>query len=231
MTERLITGVVCLACTVFLTVAGSTQAQLINGDFETGDFTGWTYFNTVGGNTPFGIASGTTLAFQVVPFDTAGTGTPSDSAEFEVGEASGIIGGGGLGQGAGIFQDVSLGAGQLNISLAIAATSSGNNADGGTFELLLDGSLVASHAFGGIGFGQTLRSTLSYSRTIAAGTHEIAIDMRRGYGAGTGNTPYQFLDNITIGGTAVPEPTAALLTSLGLAALGVGIRRSRSSKS
>src|SRR5262249_55483635 len=82
--------------------------QLVNGGFETGDLTGWTLFNTALG--------GTALA-DVVSFDTAHTGAPSQSARFEVGETSGGIGGGGLGQGAGIFQDVSLLAGQLNIAL------------------------------------------------------------------------------------------------------------------
>lgn len=210
---------------LLLGAAGTSQAQLINGNFETGDFTGWTEFNTVGGSTPYGQEAGGTARYTVVLFDTAGTGTPSYSAEFEVGEVSGIIGGGGLGQGAGIYQYVPLDAGQLNISVDIAATSPGNNADAGTFELLLDGNLVASHAFGGISFSQTLRSTLSYSGVIATGTHQIAIDMRRGYGVGVFVTPYQHLDNIVLSGTAVPEPTATLFMSFGLAALAVGIRR------
>jgi hypothetical protein len=142
-----------------------------------------------------------------------------------VGETAGVIGGGGLGQGAGIYQYVPLAAGQLKISVDIAATSPGNNADGGTFELLLDGNLVASDAIGGISVSQIVRSALSYSGTVASGTHQIAIDMRRGYGLGYGSTPYQFLDNIVLGGTAVPEPGTTRLLSLGFAALAVGFRR------
>ncbi len=187
--------------------------QLHNGNFETGDFSGWTEFNTVGGSTPFGQEAGGTALYQVGAFDTAGTGTPSYAAEFEVGEVSGVIGGGGSGQGAGIYQNVLLRSGQLNIFLDIAATSGGNNADAGTFELLLDGNVVASDPMGGIGFNQTIRSTLDYSGNITAGTHQIAVDIRRGYG--TGSTPVEYLDNITLGGTAVPEPNAALLFTLG----------------
>jgi hypothetical protein len=198
---------------VLLLEVGTAQAQLINGNFETGDLTGWTTFNT---------SHGGTFGPQVGSFDTAGTATPSLSAEFEVGETSGGIGGGGLGQGAGILQDLILGAGQLTIFLNIAAQSPGNNADGGTFELLLDGNVVASHAFGAIGFSQIDRSTLNYSGTVTAGTHEIAIDMRRGYGTGQDNTPFQYLDNIQLGGTAVPEPSAITLLSLALATLMVG---------
>jgi hypothetical protein len=220
-----ISSLKCLLPMFLFAVAGTTQAQLVNGNFETGDLTGWTLFNTAGSNTPYGVAQGGTAVAQVVQFDTAGTGVPSYGAEFEVGETAGVVGGGGLGQGAGIYQYVPLDAGQLNISVDIAATSPGNNADAGTFELLLDGNLVASDALNGISVSQTLRSTLSYSGTVAAGTHQIAIDMRRGYGMGYGNTPYQFLDNVVLTGMAVPEPAKTLFLSLGLAAFALGIRR------
>lgn len=191
-----------LSLLLVFAIAGTARAQLINGNFETGDFTGWTEFNTPNGGT--GI-------YQVTQFDTAGTGTPSYAAEFEVGEVSGTIGGGGLGQGAGIYQYVPLGAGTLTISLDIAATSDNNNADAGTFQLLLDGNVVASDAMGPIGVNQTFHSMLDYSGSIAAGTHQIAVDIRRGYGIG--GTP-EYLDNITLGGTAVPEPNAAILFAL-----------------
>jgi len=199
----------------FFAMAGTTQAQLINGNFDTGDFTGWTEFNTIGGSTPYGQEAGGTSAYQVVLFDTAGTGTPSYSAEFEAGEVSGVVGGGGLGEGAGIYQYVPLVSGQLNIALDIAATSPGNNADAGTFELLLDGNVVASNPLGVIGYNQTIRSTLSYSGMTTAGTHQIAIDMRRGYGTEGSDTPYEYLDNIGLSVTPVPEPNAMLLFALG----------------
>jgi hypothetical protein len=218
----------CLTCwlPLFLfVVAGTTQAQLVNGNFETGDLTGWILFNTVGSNTPYGVERGGTALVQAVQFDTAGNGAPSYGAEFEVGETAGVVGGGGLGQGAGIYQYVSLDAGQLLVSVDIAATSPGDNADAGTFELLLDGNPVARAALGGISISQILRSTLSYSGTVTAGSHQIAIDMRRGYGMGYGNTPCQFLDSIVLTGTAVPEPAATFFISLGLAAFVVGIRR------
>ncbi|HLX72336.1 MAG TPA: hypothetical protein VKV04_22180 [Verrucomicrobiae bacterium] len=194
-----------LSLLLLFAMAGTARAQLYNGNFETGDFSGWTEFNTVNGGTS---------VYQVVQFDTAGTGTPSYAAEFEAGEVSGGIGGGGLGQGAGIYQNVSLGAGTLNIFLDIAALSPANQADAGTFQLLVDGNVVASDAMGAIGFNQTLRSTLSYSGNITAGTHQIAVDIRRGYGTEYPDTPYEFLDNITLTGTAVPEPNAALLFAM-----------------
>jgi hypothetical protein len=191
-------------------IAFSGTAQLINGNFATGDFTGWSLFNTPNG--------GTSVA-QVVPFDITGTGVPVNCAEFEVGETSGGIGGGGLGQGAGIYQDVTLGSGPLDLSLDIAATSEGNNADGGTFELLLNGATVASDPLGGIGAGQTIRSSLNYSGSVSAGTYQVAIEMLRGYGTEYPNTPYQYLSNIELSGVPVPEPSSVAICGAGLLAL------------
>lgn len=191
-------------------IAFSGNAQLINGDFATGDFTGWTQFNTPNG--------GSSLT-QVVPFDITGTGVPVNCAEFEVGETTGGVGGGGLGRGAGIYQNVTLGAGQLNISLDIAATSDGNNADAGTFELLLNGNSVASDAMGGISYNQTIRSTLNYDGSISAGTYQIGIEMLRGYGTEYPNTPYQYLSNIELSVAPVPEPSGVAICGAAFLAL------------
>ncbi len=196
---------------LLLAASGAAQAQLVNGNFATGDLTGWTLFNTPNG--------GSAITPQVVLFDTAGTGVPVNSAEFEVGQTSGTIGVNGQEEGAGIYQYVPLVSGQLNVSLDIAASDMSDlhvtgNSDAGTFELLLDGNIVASHAFGGISLSQTLRSTLSYSGAVATGTHEIAIDMRRGFGTRAGDTPYQYLANVSLSVTPVPEPGVLELLAL-----------------
>jgi hypothetical protein len=204
--------------TIFLT-ALAANGQLINGTFATGDFTGWTYFNTVGSQTPYGLEEGGTSVFQVAPFDIAGTGSAVNCAEFEVGEASGIIGGGGLGQGAGIYQNVALGAGTLNLSLNIAALSLSDNGDAGTFELLLNGNVVDSDAMGGISANQVYRSTLDYSTGITAGTYEVGIDIRRGGGSAHGDTPFEYLSNVQLSVTPVPEPSIAAIGGGALLAL------------
>lgn len=131
----------------------------------------------------------------------------------EVGETTGQVGGGGLGQGAGIEQAVVTGAGTLSISADIATSVTLPNADQGTFQLLLDGNVVDTHAFGGTGG----YSSLSYTGTVPAGTNTIGIDARRGYGISYGDTPFQYIGNVTLGGSAVPEPyTIALLAAVGL---------------
>lgn len=76
---------------------GQVDAALINGDFETGDFTGWTVFSEFPGEigTP-----------AVVSFDTTGDAVPSLAARFQVGTSdSGVFGGGG------ILQNVALSSG------------------------------------------------------------------------------------------------------------------------
>jgi hypothetical protein len=188
-----------------------SQAQLINGDFQTGDFTGWTLFTT-----PQGGLGGAT----VVLFDTANTGSPSDSARFEAGQTSGTVTG--VKYGGGIFQNMTLGAGQLNVSLNIASESPGANGDGGTFELLLDGTVVASHAFSSMAPSQPQWSTLSYSGSVTSGAHEIEVEVLRGSYLQVGETPYQYLDNVQLSGSAVPEPSTGLL--LLLAGMFIGLR-------
>jgi hypothetical protein len=175
-----------------------SEAQLENGRFETGDLTGWTIFNDT---------NGTTGGATVVLFDTSGNGTPSLCAQFQVGSTVGYVYGS-LGSGGGISQSVNLNAGQLNITINIAAYNPGSrkNCDTGTFILILDGQQVATSIFGSIDGYQTNRSTLSYSKTVAAGPHVIAVDMRRNYYMGTGSSasPFQYLDDIVLSGSAVP---------------------------
>ena len=191
-----------LISVLLLMLSVSTRAGLINGDFETGDLTGWTTFNTPNG--------GTALS-DVVLFDTAGTGTPSYSYQMRVGEVSGTIGTGGVGEGAGIEQSVFLNAGTLNISVDIATTTTSLNADGGTFELLLNGTVVDSYSFGAIDV-PVERSTLNFSGIVPSGMFVIgAVDARRGFGIGSPDTPIQYIDNVDLTGTSVPEPSTVAL--------------------
>jgi hypothetical protein len=195
-----------LAAASLLALGTSAHAQLINGGFETGDFTGWTFFQTTHG----GLGQP-----QVVSYTTVNHQPASPAAQFEVGVASGPIP---SSQGGGISQNVLLGAGQLNISLDIATAGPGANSDGGTFELLLDGNDVASHAFGSVAPNQEQSSTLNYTGAILAGTHSIAIEMLRNSANQVGETPYEYVDNVVLSGSAVPEPSVGSLLAAGLAA-------------
>jgi hypothetical protein len=132
-------------CVIMFVVAGTGRAQLSNGDFATGDLTGWCISNTVGPMTEYGLETGGTRVAQVVLFDTAGTGRPVNSASFQVGQTGGSIGDYDYPEGIIMYQYVSLNPGWLTMSLDIAAYSGSRNGDAGRFQLLLDGNVVASY--------------------------------------------------------------------------------------
>jgi len=144
---------------------------LINGDFETGDLTGWTLFTTFNGTI------GSDSLPHVVSFDTNNDGLATESARFRVGK---VVSGVGDGEGGGLFQQVELSSGDLTIEADIASFNiSGANGSGGYFELLLDGVVVDVHDFGFIERDTTEYSMLSSLSAITAGTHEIRIRMTR----------------------------------------------------
>ena len=201
--------------------AGEAQALLINGDFETGDLTGWTTFTTANGTLGVGLP-------QVVVFDTTNTGAPSNSASFNVGQI--VFQSGGPGAGGGIFQNVNLFDGSLSISADIAVLDNVgfDNQAGGLFELLLDGVVVDSHDFGFVFLGIAEFNMLADISGITAGSHQIAIRMTRPFGSNLAVSPTQFIDNISLGGTAlVPEPNAVLLFGVGTLLVGGAVRRRR----
>src|SRR5437588_11523833 len=63
-----------------LTAVPASAAIVTNGDFETGNLTGWTTFTTAGGTANAGSAP------TVSSFDTTGSGA-SNAAQFNVGQA------------------------------------------------------------------------------------------------------------------------------------------------
>jgi hypothetical protein len=162
--------------------------------------------------TEYGLESGGTRVGQVVFFDTVGTGMLVNSAQFQVGQTGGLLGASSPPQGIVLYQYVPLSPGWLTVSLDIAAYSGSRNGDAGTFQLLLDGNVMATEAMGFIDFHATTRSSLYYEGAITGGTHQIAVDIRRA-GSFAPDTPYEFLANFQV--TVVPEPPVAQLVVVG----------------
>lgn len=195
----------------------STPARaVVNGNFETGDLTGWTSFTYNGGvlEPPGSGVFGVTL----MPF-------PPDTfaVQFQVGSAAfpGPPGGGG------IFQNVSVAEEKaVRVSADIAAWDSMgpfSNADWGRFQLLVDGNVVDSHAFGQPPCCNPVHASLSARVRVTAGSHEIRVRVTRGFTAGTsaGATPYQYIDNVTVA-DVVPSLGALGVVALGLSLLCIG---------
>ena len=218
--------------TVLATFFGAAfaHAGLINGGFETGDLTGWTTFTT-----PNGTIGG---LGDVVSFDVGGDGTELASVRFRTATVAYSA----TPEGGGVFQDVTLAEGTLAISAGIASFAlpgPSNNLYGGLFELLFDGVVVDSHDFGFILAGQTEHGLLSSSLSVSAGSHEIRLQMKRPF-AQNGTTPLQFVDDVTLSGSAadgaglppappesIPEPGSLTLVGLGLLGLARSRRRAR----
>jgi hypothetical protein len=173
-----------------------------NGDFATGDFTDWTLFTT---------SSNGSLGFAPVPdvisFDVTGSGA-TNAARFQVGQVT--VSRFGVQEGGGLAQNVLTGPGTFMFTANIAAfwlaSLAGFNGDAGTFSAVLDGVTLARTSFGNITDQQTLRGVLSFTSDLLAGSHDLEILMTRGFtnhgtpGSGLtfGDTPFQFVTNISL---------------------------------
>ena len=197
---------------------------LINGDFQTGDLTAWTAYATAypGGTGTSGICSGGAACPIAILFDTTGSGA-SYAAEFNVGVATGPTGTD-LFQGAGLYQDVVLSPGTFVASLDWAVDSAVNNADGGSFAILLNGTELNAYDTGVVSPGSIIRGTLSASTTITtSGTYQLEVEVTRNFMPATG--VMQFVDNVTVSDAGVsdggvPEPATWALAVAGVAVLG-----------
>ena len=189
-------------------VPTANAAIVTNGDFATGDFTGWTLFTTPNGSLG---PSGSGLP-AVTSFNVTGSGA-QNAATFEVGEV--VFNS--TQQGGGITQAVTLPGGLISFSANIASLGvSGLNAEGGVFNVLLDGTTEDTLDIGPIDAGAVIRDTLSFTTTESAGAHTLEILITRPFLNATG-TPDQFITNIAISAaTAVPEPTSLTLLAAGL---------------
>jgi hypothetical protein len=202
---------------------------LVNGDFETGDLTGWTLFTT-----SFNGAHGS-VGDGVTPFDTNEDTVASNAAQFNVGQKSPALDY----EGGGIYQDLTLGAGFLYISADIATFKEptpgvppgSDDNEGGLFELLVNDVVQDSYDFGLVLANETHSAELLLAglEIVTPGDYRIAFQITRPFKTDLfqdpviSPTPRQYVDDINV--TLVPEPHTLMLLSAGLLGL-IRLRRS-----
>lgn len=200
-----------------IAIGGNASAQFVNGNFETGDFTGWT----------LGLTSGGAQLFQsVVDHDIDGPGPlgVTKVGQFSVGRATGVTTGE---HGVTLTQDLLLTAGvtyTFEFDWSATRTVTASNAQGGIFALMVNGVEVNRSAAGSTSstapkYGH---HTGSYTAT-STGMHTVGVWILRPFTIPSPVTLYQSVDNFTMS-PPVPEP--ASLAALGLGALAF-LRRKR----
>ncbi len=175
---------VVIVSAVWLLATPARANLLLNSGFESGDLAQWTVYTTT---------NGTVGTPAVVLFDTGGQGV-SRAAQFVVGQALPI---GSLPRGGGIVQSFAMPA-EDNLTISVDVASAGSaisgNVDGGVVRLLLDGFTVVTHDFGAIAMNAVERITLSVTLPVAAGPHQVGLEMVRRF-VTNGATPRLYLDN------------------------------------
>ncbi len=185
----------------------SADNLIVNGSFQSGDFSNWTLGTTANGTAGDG--------FPIV------TGWPlggMNAWEGEVGEVSFD----GTQQGATLTQTFLSAGGSATESLLWAAMGSGN-ADGGEFTMILNGVQIAQYDTGNI--NGLLNGTLTASVPLVAGMNTLEIDVTRRYTTVSGGTPYQWVTGIDVEGSPVPEPGSLVLLGTGVLGLAGVMRR------
>jgi hypothetical protein len=208
-----------LLTTSVVLAASATQAQFVNGDFETGDFSGWT----------LGLTSGGAQAFQsVVDFDIDGPGPlgVTKVGQFSAGRASGVTTGE---HGVTLTQMLNLDSGVLytfEFDWAATRTVTTSNAQGGIFALMVNGVEINRSAAGST--SSTVPHFGHHSGTFtptSSGAHEVGVWILRPFTIPTPTAPtlFQSVDNFTV--DPIPEP--ASLAALGLGTLALLRRRKK----
>ena len=205
---------VLIALLAVFAAQASADNLLVNGSFQSGDFTGWTL------GLPPTVLPATDFRLSASGRWTT-TSTPGKVrlARFHIPTVTTRV--------RRCSQMFTTAGGAASFSFMYAAMGDGihNNADGGDFRLILDGSILADFDVGQITANQIINGTLSANADLSAGTHTFEIDILRPYTSSSGNTPYQYITAADVEGNPVPEPGSLVLIGSGVLGLAGVLRR------
>jgi len=208
-------------CLSILASSATAGELLVNGDFETGDLTGWTWVPT---ERPEPM-----LTTEVVGFDTSGSG---ESLAFRVNPGRNPDIGEAQPEGGSLTQAVSMARGieyEVRGRAAIRTMLTLPNGEGGSISVRIDGSELWCWSVGWMEGETTLRESFAGTYTPSfTGLHNLSLTFLRSAG-NYGTTPYpvprvyHYVDNVSV----VPEPATGLLLVFGAAGLLTRKRRRR----
>src|SRR5688500_3102844 len=185
-----------------------------NGDFETGNLSGWTITAT---------SNGQTLVQDVIPFDIdfGGALGVSQVARFQVGQ---VVFTSGVPAGIEITQMVNLSAATaytISFNAAAYRETTQNNAEGGMCDLIVDGVSLASWGAGATNSAST-NSCFGTASFVSGGAGAYSIGARIQRPFIPAGSLFQVVDNF---GIVVPEPGTFVALGLGVVRLVAARRR------
>jgi hypothetical protein len=167
-----------LLAALLVVTAGIASADnlLVNGSFQSGDFTGW-YLGTTPNGTP-GVG---------FPIITTWPQGGMNAAEYDVGEITYT----GEAEGVRLWQYFVSGGGwtELGFSWDIIGPLYGDDPEGGRFALLLDGVVLSFYDYGYIKKFQWIAGSERELEYLAPGQHVFEIDITRRFLSNDGWTP------------------------------------------
>jgi hypothetical protein len=181
------------AATLLASTGLACGQQFTNGDFETGDLTGWTVTPTPNGSTLVQLA-------EVVDIDGEGPLLPSYAGKFQVGlqvyvpeQAGGVD----------VVQPLELSGGveyTISFNWAAMRTGAGPNGEGGVFALIVNGAVVGQPQAAGETSPELPRyGFLQQSFTPStSGQYQVCVRITRPFLVA--GLLYQFVDNLEIQG-------------------------------
>jgi hypothetical protein len=187
---------------LLLFVGNTIAAAIVNPGFDTGNHSDLSIYTTSTGAN--GVGEPAEIAFQ-----TAG-GINSNGAQFEVGLASGNIGGGNF-LGSGIYQTLFLTSGStLSADVAVNNAYSSPNVSGGVSSLFMGPTIIDTAIVTRIDTCVARYAHLFGTKEATDGMYKIGI------------SPYQYVDNFELSSTNIPagpEPASIPLLGAGICAL------------